>query len=138
MQEGFSRSLAPKKLYGKLLNLFDSAAHRVVGGLSPPAAPTNGTVQVTEHHQQSVGPRVSASQSALAMSSIVPSQSTEHINEWAADSNRMTLHTRSVSEPDFGRSPRQVYFCPSAFLFLSKCLYFLSRDLFEVHVRIDL
>ncbi|CAA2985307.1 Protein transport protein Sec16B [Olea europaea subsp. europaea] len=106
-QEGFSRSLAPKKLYGKLLNLFDSTAHRVVGGLPPPATPTNGTVQVTEHHQQSVGPRVSASQSALVMSSIVPSQSTEHINEWAADSNRMTLHTRSVSEPDFGRSPRQ-------------------------------
>ncbi|CAI9771555.1 unnamed protein product [Fraxinus pennsylvanica] len=106
-QGGFSTNLAPKKLYGKLLNLFDSTAHRVVGGLPPPA-PTNGNVQVTEHHQQSVGPRVSASQSALAMSSLVPSQSTEHINEWAADSNRMTMHTRSVSEPDFGRSPRQV------------------------------
>ncbi|KAL2472036.1 Protein transport protein SEC16B-like protein [Abeliophyllum distichum] len=105
-QGGFSTNLAPKKLVGKLLNLFDSTAHRVVGGLPPPA-PTNGTVQVTEHRQQSVGPRVSASQSALAMSSLIPSQSTEHVSEWPADSNRMTMHTRSVSEPDFGRSPRQ-------------------------------
>ncbi|MCD7446910.1 hypothetical protein HAX54_018881 [Datura stramonium] len=49
------------------------------------------------------GPRVSASQSTMAMSSLMPSAS----SEWAADSNRMMMHNRSVSEPDFGRTPRQ-------------------------------
>ncbi|KAK4483610.1 hypothetical protein RD792_010809 [Penstemon davidsonii] len=106
-QGGFSTNLAPKKLVGKLLNLFDSTAHRVVGGLPPPVPTAGGTAQGIENHHQSIGPRVSTSQSTLAMSSLMPSQSTEPINEWATDSNRVSMHTRSVSEPDFGRSPRQ-------------------------------
>ncbi|PIN01652.1 hypothetical protein CDL12_25846 [Handroanthus impetiginosus] len=105
-QGGFSTNLAPKKLVGKLLNLFDSTAHRVVGGLPPPV-PTSGGIAQGNENQQSFGPRVSTSQSTMAMSSLVPSQSFEPISEWAADSNRMVMHTRSVSEPDFGRSPRQ-------------------------------
>ncbi|KAG8382433.1 hypothetical protein BUALT_Bualt05G0076800 [Buddleja alternifolia] len=104
---GFSTNLAPKKLVGKLLNLFDSTAHRVVGGIPPPVPTSGGTAQGNENHHQSLGPRVSTSQSTMAMSSLVPSQSLEPISEWAADSNRMAMHTRSVSEPDFGRSPMQ-------------------------------
>ncbi|KAG8374729.1 hypothetical protein BUALT_Bualt10G0026200 [Buddleja alternifolia] len=102
-QGGFSTNLAPKEFIGKLLNLFDSTAHRVVGGLPPPVP----TVHGNENHHQSIGPRVSSSQSTMAMSSLVPSQSVEPISEWAADSNRMVKHARSVSEPDFGRSPMQ-------------------------------
>ncbi|KAG4949818.1 hypothetical protein JHK84_043246 [Glycine max] len=34
---GYAANLTPTKLVGKLLNLFDSTAHRVVGGLRPPA-----------------------------------------------------------------------------------------------------
>ncbi|KAK4422899.1 protein transport protein SEC16B [Sesamum alatum] len=60
-QGGFSTNLAPKKLVGKLLNLFDTTAHRVV----------------------------------------------EPISNRTTNSSRMVMHTRSVSEPDFGRSPRQ-------------------------------
>ncbi|KAI3453486.1 hypothetical protein Pfo_010149 [Paulownia fortunei] len=105
-QGGFSTNLAPKKLVGKLLNLFDSTAHRVVGGIPPPVPTAGGAAQGNENHQ-SLGPRVSTSQSTMAMSSLVPSQSLEPISEWAADSNRMAMHTRSISEPDFGRSPRQ-------------------------------
>ncbi|WMV40184.1 hypothetical protein MTR67_033569 [Solanum verrucosum] len=99
-QGGFSTNLAPAKLVGKLLNLFDTTAHRVVGGLPPPM-PTNGS-------SQGNGPRVSSSQSTMAMSSLIPSSSVEPISEWAADSGRMTMHNRSVSEPDIGRTPRQV------------------------------
>ncbi|PHT95984.1 hypothetical protein T459_03866 [Capsicum annuum] len=102
-QGGFSTNLAPAKLVGKLLNLFDSTAHRVVGGL-PPQMPTSGSSQGNEF----AAPRVSSSQSTMAMSSLIPSGSMEPISEWAADSNRMTMHTRSVSEPDIGRTPRQV------------------------------
>ncbi|MCD7450478.1 hypothetical protein HAX54_006549 [Datura stramonium] len=106
-QGGFSTNLAPAKLVGKLLNLFDSTAHRVVGGLPPPM-PTSGSSQGNEHHHQFAAPRVSSSQSTMAMSSLIPSASMEPISEWAADNSRRTMHNRSVSEPDIGRTPRQV------------------------------
>ncbi|GER30499.1 COPII coat assembly protein sec16 [Striga asiatica] len=105
-QGGFSANLAPKEFIGKLLNLFDSTAHRVVGGLPPPVPTASTTAHGKENNYQSIGSRVSSSQSTMAMSSLVPSQSMEPINEWASSSNRMVMHTRSVSEPDFGRSPK--------------------------------
>ncbi|XP_043812299.1 protein transport protein SEC16B homolog isoform X2 [Manihot esculenta] len=105
IQGGYTANLAPAKLVGKLLNFFDSTAHRVVGGLPPPVPSTS---QGNEHHHQQMVPRVSSSQSTMAMSSLMPSASMEPISEWAADGNRMTMHNRSVSEPDIGRTPRQV------------------------------
>ncbi|PON93028.1 COPII coat assembly protein, Sec, partial [Trema orientale] len=108
-QGGYTTNLAPAKLVGKLLNFFDSTAHRVVGGLPPPAPSTSqGSVLSNEHLHQQMAPRVSSSQSTMAMSSLMPSASMEPISEWTADGNRMTMHNRSVSEPDFGRTPRQV------------------------------
>ncbi|KAG5630700.1 hypothetical protein H5410_002417 [Solanum commersonii] len=89
---------------GYIAPVFDSTAHRVAGGLPPPM-PTSGSSQGNEHHHQFVLPRVSSSQSTMAMSSLIPS---EPSSEWAADSSRMTMHNRSVSEPDIGRTPRQV------------------------------
>ncbi|XP_047327098.1 protein transport protein SEC16B homolog [Impatiens glandulifera] len=109
-QGGYSTNLAPGKLVGKLLNLFDNTAQRVVGGLPPPApSATHGNPQRIDDQFQAMGPRVSSSQSTMAMSSLMPSASVEPINEWAGDgSSKMTVHNRSVSEPDFGRTPRQV------------------------------
>ncbi|KAA8522222.1 hypothetical protein F0562_012895 [Nyssa sinensis] len=108
-QGGYSTNLAPAKLVGKLLNLFDSTAHRVVGGLPPPVPSTSqGSVLGNEHYNQPMGPRVSTSQSTMTMSSLMPSASMEPISELTADGNRRTMHNRSVSEPDFGRTPRQV------------------------------
>ncbi|KAL0326565.1 UNVERIFIED_CONTAM: protein transport protein SEC16B [Sesamum angustifolium] len=105
-QGGFSTNLAPKKLVGKLLNLFDTTAHRVVGSIPPAALVASGSAQANENYQ-SLGPRVSTSQSTLAMSSLVPSQSSEPVSDRTTNSNRMVMHTRSVSEPNFGRSPMQ-------------------------------
>lgn len=108
-QGGYTANLAPAKLVGKLLNFFDSTAHRVVGGLPPPAPSTSqGSVPGNGHFNQPTGPRVSSSQSTMAMSSLMPSSSMEPISDWTADGNRMTMANRSVSEPDFGRTPRQV------------------------------
>ncbi|XP_071730794.1 protein transport protein SEC16B homolog isoform X2 [Rutidosis leptorrhynchoides] len=108
-QGGFSTNLAPGKLVGKLLNLFDSTAHRVVGGLPPPVPLTSGSGAQNEHYHQPTGPRVSSSQSTMAMSSLVPSTSMEPITQNSAEgNNRRIMHNRSVSEPDFSRSPRQV------------------------------
>ncbi|KAL3497493.1 hypothetical protein ACH5RR_040225 [Cinchona calisaya] len=106
-QGGFSTNLAPGKLVGKLLNLFDSTAHRVVGGLPPPIPSTSGGSSQSPEQYHNMGPRVSTSQSTMAMSSLMPSASMEPISEWATVSNKKTMHNRSVSEPDFGRSPRQ-------------------------------
>ncbi|KAJ7952507.1 Protein transport protein sec16 [Quillaja saponaria] len=107
-QGGYTANLAPAKLVGKLLNFFDSTAHRVVGGL-PPSAPSTsqGNVQGNEQYHPPVGPRVLNSQSTMAMSSLIPSASMEPISGWTSDGNRTTMPNRSVSEPDFGRSPRQ-------------------------------
>ncbi|CAN1748204.1 Protein transport protein SEC16B homolog [Linum perenne] len=112
-QGGHASNLAPK-FVGKLLNFFDSTAHRVVGGLPPPAPSTSQGVHSYDHDQQSMAPRVAASQSTMAMSTLVPSASMEPISEWAADGNKMGRHSRSVSEPDFGRTPRQGQADPSA------------------------
>ncbi|CAI9772476.1 unnamed protein product [Fraxinus pennsylvanica] len=106
-QGGFSTNLAPAKLVGKLLTLFDSTAHRVVGGLPPPVPTAGGTGHGSVHHHQLMGPRVSTSQSTVAMSSLIPSQSMESISEGAADGSKLTMHTRSISEPNFGFSPIQ-------------------------------
>ncbi|KAK3434605.1 hypothetical protein EUGRSUZ_D02081 [Eucalyptus grandis] len=104
-QGGYSANLAPGKLVGKLLNFFDNTAHRVVGGLPPPAPSTSqASIQGLEQFQQPVATKVLSSQSTMAMSSLMPSASME----WSADSNKMTMQNRSVSEPDFGRTPRQV------------------------------
>lgn len=93
---------------GKLLNFFDNTAHRVVGGLPPPTPSTShNDGQHSEHDHQSRGPRVSTSQSTMAMSSLMRSASAE-------DSNHKSMHNRSMSEPDFGRTPRKVdydYLC---------------------------
>ncbi|KAL5551175.1 hypothetical protein UlMin_001351 [Ulmus minor] len=101
-QQGGYTNLAPAKLVGKLLNFFDSTAHRVVGGLPPPApSPSQLSVQGNEHFLQQPAPRVSTSQSTMTMSSLMPSASMEPISGWAGNGNKMSVHNRSVSEPDF-------------------------------------
>ncbi|KAI9111036.1 hypothetical protein K1719_017911 [Acacia pycnantha] len=108
-QGGYASNLAPAKLVDKLLNFFDSTAHKVVGGpppLAPSSSSSHGSVHGSEQHNQHIAPRVFSSQSTMAMSSLVPSASMEPISEWTADGNK-TKPNRSVSEPDFGRRPRQ-------------------------------
>ena len=114
MQGGYSTNLAPAKLVGKFLNLVDSTAHRLVGGLPPPVpSASQSGAQANEHYYQPTGARVSTSQSTMAVSSLMPSIAMEPIGERAADGSRITMHNRSVSEPDMGRSPRQVRdLCP--------------------------
>ena len=95
--------MAPAKLVGKLLNFFDSTAHRVVGGPPPAPSMSQGIGLGNEQHNHPMVPRVPNSQSTMAMSSLV-----EPTSEWTADSDRKTKPNRSVSEPDFGRTPKQV------------------------------
>lgn len=94
---------------GKLLTFFDSTAHRVVGSLPPPVPLTShGSAQ--QHAYQPGGPNVTNSQSTMAMSTLVPSASMEPVNEWTGESSHLAVPNRSISEPDFGRSPKKVDF----------------------------
>ena len=114
MQGGYGTNLARK-----LLTFFDSTANRVVGGLPPPIPSTaQGDAQPIEHAQQLGGPRISNSQSTMAMSSLMPSASMEPINEWTGESDNKTRQNRSISEPDFSRNPGKV---DSVFLMLLDC-----------------
>lgn len=106
-QGGYTANLAPGKLVGKLLNLFDSTAHRVKGGKLPPIpSPSRGnSLSNNDHHDKKLGHRAFTSQSSMAMSSLVPSDSVEHMSEWTGDRK---AYSRSISEPDFRRTtPRE-------------------------------
>lgn len=128
-QSGYAANLAPAKIVGKLLNFFDSTAHRVVGGLPPPgpsSLTTPSSFQGNENQFQTLAPKVidnqsimgvssmtpsasmniMSSQSTMGMSSLTPSASMEPISQWAVDESKMTLQNRSISEPDIGRTPR--------------------------------
>ena len=102
--------MAPAKLVGKFLNFIDSTAHRVVGGVPPPAPhSTTGNLQANEyHHQQQEATKLPYSQSANTMQSLMSHALMKPIRELDGNSRTMAVHSRSVSEPDFGRTPIQV------------------------------
>uniref|UniRef100_A0A803NCI7 Sec16 Sec23-binding domain-containing protein n=1 Tax=Chenopodium quinoa TaxID=63459 RepID=A0A803NCI7_CHEQI len=130
-ESGYAGNLAPAKIVGKLLNFIDNTAHRVVGGLPPPgpSSLTQSSYQGSENQFQTLGPKVTGSQSimgvssltplastnvtgsqsTMGLSSLTPSASMEPISQWAVDESKMTLQTRSISEPDIGKTkPDQV------------------------------
>ncbi|XP_004308474.1 PREDICTED: uncharacterized protein LOC101306474 [Fragaria vesca subsp. vesca] len=105
-QGGYSINLAPTKLMGKLRTFIDTTAHRVVGGLPPPVPSTApGFAQLNEQALQPGNANVPNSQSTMVMSSLMPSASMEPISERISDSNQLNMPNRSISEPDFGKSP---------------------------------
>ncbi|CAE6213854.1 unnamed protein product [Arabidopsis arenosa] len=108
-QGGYTANLHTEKLVGVLLNLFGSKAHRPVGGMPPPAPhSTKGNLQGNEYqHQQQEATKLAYSQSVNTMSSLMPPASMEPRHESGGSGRRMAVHTRSVSEPDFGRTPIQ-------------------------------
>ncbi|KAJ6826248.1 protein transport protein SEC16B-like protein [Iris pallida] len=102
-QGGYSSNLAPAKLVGKLFTSIDRSIHRMIG--APPTAPLPPMPPNSANSKEDFS--MASSQSTMAMSSLMPSASVEAISEWAGDGSRKTMHNRSISEPDFGRSPKQ-------------------------------
>ncbi|KAF8117128.1 hypothetical protein N665_0012s0133 [Sinapis alba] len=108
-QGGYTVNLGPTKFVEILRNIFDSKAKGDVGGMPPPAPQsTTGNLQVNAyHHQQQEAAKLPYSQSANTMQSLVPTASMETIHEWGGNGKTMAAHSRSVSEPYFGRTPIQ-------------------------------
>ncbi|XP_068658655.1 protein transport protein SEC16A homolog isoform X2 [Aristolochia californica] len=108
-QGGYNTNLAPGKLVGKLFTSIDRSISRMIGVPPPVPSTSQNGVQGSERESHSAVPKVAMSQSTMAMSSLMPSASMEPISEWTGgDGSRMTMHNRSISEPDFATSQKQV------------------------------
>lgn len=113
-QGGYSTNLAPSKLVGKLFTSIDKSIHRMIGTVPPPPAPPSQENNFhSSEHNNSVAPKVTSSQSTMALSSLMASTEPE----WAGGSNRM-MPNRSISEPNFGRDPKQVSLSWQIFFYL--------------------
>ncbi|XP_074573786.1 protein transport protein SEC16A homolog [Curcuma longa] len=106
-QGGYGSSLVPANLVGKLFTTFDRSIYRMIGAPPAPLSPVpSGNVNDKETY--SIVPKVSNNQSTMVMASLVPSASVETMTEWSSNNNSKAIkHNRSVSEPDFGRTPKQ-------------------------------
>ena len=105
---------------GKLFTSLDQTLHRMIGApppALPPLPPGHVNSLHTEYDSESImSSKVGNNQSAMSMSALVSSASVETISGWTGDS-RKTIPGRSVSEPDFGRSPKQVLLSLSSVCF---------------------
>ncbi|KAJ4804102.1 COPII coat assembly protein SEC16 [Rhynchospora pubera] len=127
-QQGGYSSNAPTKLVKNIFSSLDRSLQRVMGAPAapqaasslPPMPPTSGVgggafvganaVTSERDMTSQTVPKFVNSQSAMTMSALMPSASVESISQWANDGNNVTkksMHNRSVSEPDFARSPKQ-------------------------------
>lgn len=84
----------------------------MMGTPSAPLPPLpHGSVSDRENHSMPAAAKFVNSQSVMAMSSLMPSASMQSMTEIAENSGgtgRTIAHNRSVSEPDFGRTSKQV------------------------------
>ncbi|GJN18760.1 hypothetical protein PR202_gb05956 [Eleusine coracana subsp. coracana] len=111
-QGGYGTNLAPAKLVGKIFTSLDKSISRMMGTPSAPLPPLpQGSVTERESYSAPAAAKFGNSQSVMAMSSLMPSASMQSMSEITENSNggtgRKIAHNRSVSEPDFGRTPKQ-------------------------------
>uniref|UniRef100_A0ACD5TAW3 Uncharacterized protein n=1 Tax=Avena sativa TaxID=4498 RepID=A0ACD5TAW3_AVESA len=110
-QGGYGTNLAPAKLVGKLFTSLDKSISRMMGTPSAPLPPVpQSTVGDKEIYSAPAAAKFVNSQSVMTMSSLVASPSVHSISEMAENSGgagRKIAHNRSVSEPDFGKTPKQ-------------------------------
>ncbi|WVZ82959.1 hypothetical protein U9M48_030159 [Paspalum notatum var. saurae] len=108
-QGGYATNLAAGKIVGKIFTSLDKSLSRMMGTQS---APLPQLPQGAANERDVYSPpntKVVNSQSAMAMPPLVSSVSEQSMSEMAANSGpvREAAHNRSISEPDFGRTPPQ-------------------------------
>ncbi|CAN6209030.1 unnamed protein product [Urochloa humidicola] len=108
-QGGYATNLAPGKIVGKLFTSLDKSLSRMMGTQSaPPPPPPQGSA----HERNVYSPldtKVVNNQSEMTMSPLMSSASEQSMSEMAGNSGpgREVSHNRSISEPDFGRTPQK-------------------------------
>ncbi|KAF0895400.1 hypothetical protein E2562_012418 [Oryza meyeriana var. granulata] len=108
-QGGYGTNLAPAKLVGKIFTSLDKSISRMMGTPAPLPPLPQGTVSDRESYTAPAATKFANSQSVMTMSSLMPSASVQSMSEIADNgvNGRKIAHNRSVSEPDFGRTPKQ-------------------------------
>ncbi|KAG8094149.1 hypothetical protein GUJ93_ZPchr0012g20605 [Zizania palustris] len=115
-QGGYGTNLAPAKLVGKIFTSIDKSLSRMMGTQPssssplPPLPPLpQGSSTDRDFYPAPAATKVVNSQPAMAMSSLMSSASEQSMSEMAGNSGPgwKVTHNRSVSEPDFGRNPKQ-------------------------------
>lgn len=107
-QGGYSSNLAPSKLMGKFLTTIDRSIHRIIGAPPPPMpSDSQSGLQSSDSDSYSNALKVANASHPPNATPIMPSVSMEPLSEWAANSGKTVMQTRSVSEPDFSRSPKE-------------------------------
>lgn len=111
--------MAPAKLVGKFFTSIDKSINRMIG--SAPLPPTREKEQQhNEHNNFSMTPKVTGSQSTMAMSTLMPSASEETVTD------KSNFYTRSVSVPNFGSGPKQVITLNSDLLLIWLFKYYVN------------
>jgi len=107
-QGGYSSNLAPSKLMGMFLTTIDRSIHRIIGAPPPPMPlDSQSGLQSSDLDSYSSVSKVENAFHPPNATTLMPSVSMEPLSEWGANNGKAVMQTRSVSEPDFSRSPRE-------------------------------
>ncbi|KAJ1257535.1 hypothetical protein BS78_10G003600 [Paspalum vaginatum] len=108
-QGGYATNLAAGKIVGKIFTSLDKSLSRMMGTQSAPLPQMPHGAANERDVYSPPDTKVVNSQSAMAMSPLVSSVSEQSMSEMAGNSGpvREAAHNRSISEPDFGRTPPQ-------------------------------
>ncbi|KAL6606385.1 hypothetical protein ACP70R_042038 [Stipagrostis hirtigluma subsp. patula] len=109
-QGGYTTNLVPAKIVGKLFTSLDKSLSRMMGTQPAPLAQLPQGV-ANERHIYSPPPpdtKVVNSQPGMTMSTLMSSASEQSMSEMTGNSSqdKNVAHNRSISEPDFGRTPQ--------------------------------
>ncbi|CAD6338060.1 unnamed protein product [Miscanthus lutarioriparius] len=107
-QGGYATNLAPGKIVGKLFTSLDKSLSRMMGTQAAPL-PQLPQGAANEREVYSPDTKVVNSQSVMSMAPLVSSASEQSMSEIGGNSGygREVAHNRSISEPDFGKTPQQ-------------------------------
>jgi hypothetical protein len=109
-QGGYGTNLAPAKLVGKLFTSLDKSLSRMMGTQPSALSPVpQGSLTERDSYSAPAATNFVNNQPVMAMSSLMSSVSEQSMSEMSGNTgpDRKVTHNRSVSEPDFGRTPNQ-------------------------------
>ncbi|KAG2608861.1 hypothetical protein PVAP13_4KG010000 [Panicum virgatum] len=108
-QGGYATNLAPGKIVGKLFTSLDKSLSRMMGTQSAPMPPLPQGAANERNVYSPPDTKVVNNQSVMSMSPLMSSASEQSMSEMGGNSGpgREVAHNRSISEPDFGKTPQK-------------------------------
>jgi len=98
-------------IVGKLFTSLDKSLSRMMGTQSAPMPPLPQGAANERNVYSPPDTKVVNNQSVMSMSPLMSSASEQSMSEMAGNSGpgREVAHNRSISEPDFGKTPQKVF-----------------------------